>query len=76
MSKREREGICSDLVAAAEKWVESFVATSLPSSDTADLVAGALKADEAVSRAAAQLTWLTGDTFVDAMRRAEQHDDR
>jgi hypothetical protein len=58
----------------ARIWVEHFAAASLPAADVADLAAGAIKAGQAVARAAEQLTWLTQDTFIEAMRRAEQRD--
>ncbi|MBV6304532.1 hypothetical protein KVP10_06515 [Candidimonas humi] len=67
-------GAGDDLVESAQGWAQRFAAAPLNPSDAGDLVAGALKASVAVSRAAAQLTWLTQDSFVDAMRRKEHTD--
>lgn len=75
MGEQEKERIGSDVVSAVGVWAESFVAAPLPSQDAADLVAGALAADRVTLRAAAQLAWLTRDTFIDAMRRLEQRND-
>ena len=76
MGEQEEERIGSDVVSAVGVWAESFVAAPLPARDAADLVAGAFRTSRVTLRAAAQLDWLTADTFVDAMRRAEQRNDR
>ncbi|WP_417252624.1 hypothetical protein [Castellaniella sp.] len=74
MKDLDETGAVDDAVEPTRAWAEYFAATSLPAADAADLVAGALKASRVVARAAEQLTWLTQDTFVDAMRRMEQLD--
>ncbi|MBV2181373.1 MAG: hypothetical protein KUL86_09105 [Castellaniella sp.] len=74
MKNHDGTSAVGDVVEPASVWVEHFAAASLPSADVADLVAGALKASQVVTHAADQLTWLTRDTFVEAMRRLEQLD--
>jgi hypothetical protein len=66
-------GAADAAVESAQGWAENFAAAPLTPPDAADLVAGALKATLAVSQAAVRLSWLTQDTFVEAMRRMEQN---
>lgn len=69
-------GGAMDGVSAARDWTARAGTAPLPAADAADLVAGALAVMDAAARAAGTLDWLTGDTFVDALRRAERsHDD-
>lgn len=74
MSNENEAGAAAAAVQSAQGWAENFAAAPLTTSDAADLVAGALKASGAVSQAAARLSWLTQDTFVEAMRRMEHTD--
>ncbi len=75
MDTQKQQGSRAGLVDAAEHWVASFGAAPLVPADAPDLVAGALRATEAVSQAARRLTWQTPDDFMYAMRRAEQADE-